>query len=372
MIIGIDARMLHEGLGIGRYIEQLLKHLERLDTKNEYYVFLRKKNFDTYQPQNSRFKKICADYHWYSFSEQIFFPLLILRYRIDCMHFPHFNVPILYPRKFIVTVHDLILIKFPLSASSAATSRHTFLHKIKYFAYRCILQIAVHRASRIITISEYVKKDIITYLHVSPGKIHVIYEAANSVRECSSVKHLPASVKKPYILYTGNAYPHKNIEGLLQAFLQLSSDNNPIYLVLCGQEDFFFKRVVLRIRELGLTARVEHLGFVSENTLCWLYRNAVACIIPSFEEGFGLPALEAMIHGTPVIVSNSTCFQEILSDDALYIDPNSPQTMVHTIRALIKDTALQDDLRKRGILRASKYSWVRTAQQTASLYEKNA
>ncbi len=368
MIIGIDARMFQEGLGIGRYIEQLLKHLEVLDTNNEYRIFLRKKNFNAYQPKNPRFKKILTDYHWYSFGEQFFFPFLLVWHRIDCMHFPHFNVPFLYPKKYVVTIHDLILIKFPLSASSAATSHHPIIHKIKYFAYRRIISLAMRRAKKIITISEYVKKDIISYLHILPEKIHVIYEAGDATHICDTSVSLPVSVKKPYILYTGNAYPHKNIEGLLQAFLQLSSDKTPIYPILCGQEDFFFQQVVARIRELNMTRYVQHLGFVPESTLCQLYRHAVACVIPSFEEGFGLPALEAMAHNTPVIVSDSTCFQEILSDAALYVDPASPRAIADAIRNLMCDGTLQNRLRERGRLCSLRYSWNRTAQQTYDLY----
>ncbi|MBI2644744.1 glycosyltransferase family 4 protein [Candidatus Uhrbacteria bacterium] len=373
MIIGIDARMFQEGLGIGRYIEQLLKHLERIDTQNEYRVFLRKKNFDAYQPAHARFKKICANYQWYSLGEQIFFPFLLMWHGIDCMHFPHFNVPILYPRKYIVTIHDLILLKFPQSASSAATSRHAFVHRIKYAAYRCILHIASRRAAHIITVSEYVKKDIISYLGISGEKISVIHEAADDTHTCASDKGiLPASVKKPYILYTGNAYPHKNIEGLLQAFHILASYADSIFLVLCGQEDFFFRRIRARICELGLDQTVQHMGFVSEDTLCQLYRHASACIMPSFEEGFGLPALEALVHGLPVIVSEGICFEELLADAAWYVNPTDPSAIAHAIRTLVCDADLLARMREKGYARATRYSWDSTAQKTLSLYEKNS
>jgi len=373
MIIGIDARMYQEGLGIGRYVEQLLKHLERVDTNNEYRIFLRKKNFDVYTPQNPRFKKICADYYWYSFSEQLFFPFLLLWHRIDCMHFPHFNVPFLYPKKYIVTIHDLIMVTFPLSASSAASSRNPWIHKIKYAAYRWILSITVQRAVHIITISECVKKDIVEHLGVSQKKISVIYEAADTTHTCALTSAtLPTSVKKPYILYTGNAYPHKNLEGLLQAWKELIVDPEPLFLILCGQEDFFFKKIQVRIKELGLADRVQHLGFVSEDILCQLYRNASACILPSFKEGFGLPALEAMIHETPVIVSSGTCFEEILSDAAWYMDPISPHAIANAIRTLMHNPLLQDTLKKKGRIRALHYSWNQTAQQTFYVYEKNS
>jgi glycosyltransferase involved in cell wall biosynthesis len=373
MIIGIDARMFQEGLGIGRYIEQLIKHLEDIDTKNEYLIFLRKKNFDVYQPQNPRFKKICANYHWYSFSEQFFFPILLLKYRIDCMHFPHFNVPIAYPKKYIVTIHDLIMLTFPLSASSAATSRHPFIHAIKYGAYRLILSYAARRARHIITISECVKKKIITHLGVSKEKISVIYEAANTTHICEvNNSAIPVSVKKPYILYTGNAYPHKNIEGLLQAWKEISVESSPLFLVLCGQEDFFFKKIQTRIKELGLSAHVHHLGFVSEHTLCALYRNATACIMPSFEEGFGLPALEAMIHKTPVIASHGTCFEEILASAAWYMDPADPHAIAHAVKTLANDPILKERLQKEGYERAMRYSWSDTAKKTYTVYEKNS
>ena len=118
MLIGIDARFYGSiGKGLGRYTQKLIENLEKTDQENRYVVFLRKENFDEYQPQNPNFKKVLADYRWYSFAEQLFFPRLLRKYNFDFVHFPHFNVPLLYRKKFIMTIHDLILIHFPTHRS---------------------------------------------------------------------------------------------------------------------------------------------------------------------------------------------------------------------------------------------------------------
>ena len=369
MIIGIDARMYQEGLGIGRYIEKLIDQLGKVDEKNSYIVFLSKKKFEQFRLPNERWQKVCADYHWYSWQEQIFFPILLMRYRIDCMHFPHFNIPILYPRAFVATIHDLILMKFPLSAASAATTLSPLIHSMKLFAYRWIIRFATIRARAIITVSEYVKKDVCAYLCVRPEKIFVIYEAADQVKKCDSAAVLPATVRTPYIFSTGNAYPHKNIEGLLKAMVLLQDKNSDISLILCGQEDVFYRMMKKKIEEMGLFLSVQHLGFVSEEVLCALYTHSLAYIFPSFEEGFGLPALEAMAHDIPVIVSDTTCFQEILSDAAYYVNPHSPQSIADAITTIAGDMSLREQLRVKGLAQIKKYSWEQTARQTIQIYQ---
>lgn len=367
MRIGIDARLYHTGLGIGRYIEQLIKHLERIDDTNEYSIFLRKDAYVAYHPAHPRFKKVLADIPWYSVREQLVMPFLLARYRLDLVHFPHFNVPVCTRIPFIVTIHDLIMIKFPLSATSAASTRNPFIHRVKYYFYRCILSYACRKARNIITVSQHVRNDLVRLLGVDLKKISVIYEAA-TLPHGEYSGELPFQVKTPYIFSAGNAYPHKNLETLLKAFAVLIREKKDIHLVLCGQEDYFYRRLLKRINEMGLEGRVIHLGLVSDEVLDTLYRNAVLYVFPSYEEGFGLPGLEAMQRGIPVVASRSSCLGEIYGDAAVYIDPSNSEDMYQVMLTYINDSSLRNDLIRKGRERVKHYSWEQTAEQTHLLY----
>ena len=178
MRIGIDARFYGPvGKGLGRYTEKLVGYLERVaDPDDEFFVFLRKENFDVYVPGNPRFRKVLADYPWYSISEQIFFPFLLRKYRLDVMHFPHFNVPILYERPFVVTIHDLILLRFPTVRN---TTRSRLTYKMKYLAYRLVIATAIRRAKVILTVSRFTERDILTAFPTAVGKTVVTYEGCD-------------------------------------------------------------------------------------------------------------------------------------------------------------------------------------------------
>ncbi|MEK7122705.1 MAG: hypothetical protein AAB855_02510 [Patescibacteria group bacterium] len=152
--IGIDARLYGQGLGLGRYVSKLIEHLERCQSEYQFVIFLRKQNFDAYEPRNKQFRKVCVDVPWYSLSEQLVLPWLFLREKCDLLHIPHFNIPILYPRKMVITIHDLILVKHPLSATIAASTRHPFVHRIKYWGFHVVLMNALALSCRIIAVSQ--------------------------------------------------------------------------------------------------------------------------------------------------------------------------------------------------------------------------
>jgi len=175
MRIGIDARFYGPsgGKGIGRYTQQLITNLERIDHENEYFIFLRQENFDLYQPKNKKFHKILADYKWYSFKEQIYFPFKLYKLRLDLVHFLHFNVPLFYFKKFIVTIHDLIHRKSSLESSTLSWLAFYF----KKLAYSTVIKSAIKKSNKIITVSNFSKKEIIKYYRVKSNKIFVTYES---------------------------------------------------------------------------------------------------------------------------------------------------------------------------------------------------
>ncbi len=365
MRIGIDARMLGES-GIGRYIQRLICELEKSAGDDEFFIFMHSRSWDAYEPVSPRFHKIRAPYRWYSLAEQIMFPLRIARYRLDCMHFTHFNVPLFAPVRFLVTIHDIILLKHPLSATTAASTRTPLIHWVKYRAYRAVLASAVRRAHRVIAVSQTVADDIVRTLNVSSEKIVAIHEGADAL--APSGAETPVSVPSPYVLAVGNAYPHKNLEALLAAFERMRSrGEKDVALVFCGQEDFFQRRFAAAIAASGL-ANVIHLGRVSDGQLAWLYRNALCVACPSLEEGFGLPGLEAMRHGAPLVASDIPVFREIYGPAALYFDPRDPNAILETLDRIRTDQGLREQLIRAGESRISLYSWNAMAQRTQAIY----
>lgn len=358
MLIGIDARFFGpRGKGLGRYTQKLIEHLEIIDDKNEYRIFLRQENFNNYQPKNPKFKKVLADYRWYSLAEQIFLPIKIYRAKIDLMHFPHFNVPIFCPTKFVVTIHDLILKYFQ-------SRRASTLGPIKYFlknlVYRLVIWLAIKRAKKVITVSNYVKKDILDCFKISAEKVKVIYEGAPSVIQ-QSLRELPNQIRRPFLLYVGNAYPHKNLERLIKAFDILKKDFENLHLVLVGEKDYFYER-------LERKEKIIFAGFVSDELLGAFYQNAEVYVFPSLCEGFGLPALEAMAHGLPVISSKATCLPEILGNAAFYFDAKNTKDMAEKIKRVLEDNKLKQNLIVRGFSQIKKYSWPKMAEQTLLCY----
>ena len=367
MKIGIDARLYKSGLGIGRYIEQLLYHLERIDSDDEYVIFLRSEMMDHYFPSNPKFKKVCLNIGWYSIAEQLIVPWILATQKIDCMHFPHFNVPIFYPGRFIVTFHDLIMMKHPDSSKSAASTRHRCVHWLKYRCYLAVIRIAALRAHAIIVVSNCVKDDLEKFLAIPADAITVIHEGVHSFENQPDVV-LPPSIQRPYYLNVGNAYPHKNIPFLLEVFEELKRRGAPCMLVLVGQQDYFRERIIEHIRVKNLSDTVIHLGFVSDAQLWALYRHARAALFPSFHEGFGFGALEAASVGTPLIVSNIPCFHEMLGDAALYIDPRDIHGMISSINSLESNSAQRMLLIHNGKKRVQLFSWDSAARKTHALY----
>ncbi len=374
MIIGIDARFYGpEGKGLGRYTQRLIEYLEKIDRENRYVIFLSEQGWNTYQPSSPNFIKVRANCRWYTLAEQVVMPWLIWKNKIGLMHWPHFNVSIFSPAKFVVTIHDLILLKFP-------TRRASTLDPIRYFlkqvGYKAVIAHALKNSQKIITVSQFTKSDIVkNFPKVSPGKIDVIYEACDSV-ESGQLK-LPDrglqknGITKPFILYVGNAYPHKNLERLIRVFSYLDKVRPGIYqLVLVGKEDYFYSRLKEFSREIKLSRadQLIFLGYSSEAMLADLYRNASAYVFPSLLEGFGLPPLEAMRYDLPVAASNNSSCPEILGEAAAYFNPIDDQDILDSLLRVLEDNALRSRLMESGRQQVLKYSWQDCARQTLAAY----
>jgi glycosyltransferase involved in cell wall biosynthesis len=380
MRIGIDARFYGSvGKGLGRYVQKLIENLQKIDKENKYFIFLLAENFDEFNPKNKNFTKVLANYHWYTFSEQINMPKILNQYDLDIMHFAHFNVPLFYRRKFIITIHDLILLHF---STLKSTTLSPVIYWIKFFTYKIVIGSAIRRAKKIITVSKFSKKDIlINYPNLKKDKISVIYEACDlkCVKNKSDKNRVGLKkygIIKPYLLYVGNAYPHKNLDRLVAAWrlflvrsgFEMNKKNLP-QLVLVGKMDYFYKQLWEKVKSEKIV-NIIFTDFVTDNELDKIYNQAMSFVFPSLCEGFGLPPLEAMERGVPVISNDHGCMREILGKSVYYFNGINKESIVAAIDKILSDSSLRLNLVNRGYRQIKKYSWKKMAQETLKLYTK--
>ncbi len=367
MKIGIDGRMWDES-GIGRYLRNLVGKLGKLDTKNEYFIFLLKKNIEIDFPK--KFNKIEADFKWYGITEQIKFPRVIAEQKLDLMHFPHFNVPILYNRKFIVTIHDLIHQHFDLQKSS---THSIIFQQIKKFGYDKAFKHAVKKSQTILTPSDFVKHQIQTECYIPQEKIVVTPEGvednlltiADKLREVDIRQVLNKfNINNMYLFYIGNAHPHKNLERLINVFSEIQKKYPSLQMVLSGKNSYFWARVLKQSLD-----GVIYTGFITDIEMVALYKNALCFVMPSLEEGFGIPVLEAMALGTPVVSSNGGSLKEVGGDSAIYFDPSNEADMIKQISRVIGAGELRKELVQKGFKRVKDFSWEKMAKETLEVYE---
>ncbi len=376
--IAIDARMYQES-GIGRYIRNLLTQLQRLDLENEYFILLTKIDFDNLRFSNN-FKKVLADARWYGLSEQIKIPKILYNLKVDLVHFPHFNVPVFFNGKFVVTIHDLIHQHFQMRR---ATLRDPVTYKIKQLGYKTVFKNALNKSAKILVPSNYVKELLIKEWKVRIDKMVItpeavddkIFSAAKNMKKLEIEKVLEKfNIKKPYIFYVGNAHPHKNVKGLIKVFGQLRKKYKNLQLVLAGGDHYFWARLKkemdsrLRGNDRGVGGII-FTGFVTDKELVALYKGAKCFVMPSFEEGFGIPLLEAMACQCPVISSNAGALKEVGADAALYFDPQSSDDMVEKISLILNNEKLRKELIEKGKKRVKLFSWKKLAQQTIEVYD---
>lgn len=354
------------GGGLGRYVEQLVCELDKLHAKHRYVLFLKKENMEA---APDRFEKILANIHWYGLSEQIRLPKLIDQQKLNLVYFPHWNVPLRIKTPFVVTIHDLILLEEPLSAR--ATTRHPFVYKAKYALFRHVLSHAIRSSRAIIAVSNYTKHSIMQHFPDVPAqKIHVVYEGMTrfpAQNPESPTLELPHA---PYFLYVGNAYPHKNLESLLHAFSFFHKLHPDVHLVLAGRGDIFYQRLRRELDEIEIPRSI--VTFVMDPTdaeLARLYAHATLYLFPSRCEGFGLPPLEAMSFGVPVIASSASCLPEILGQAALYFSPDDIEEMVKVMEQALDDQGLREEMIRRGHTQVTQYSWERMAREIQNIYE---
>lgn len=356
MHIAIDARIINSSTG--RYVERLLHYLQQVDTSNQYSVLVRAKDVEYWKPSAANFTVKVADFDNYSLAEQIGLKKLLDELHPDLVHFCMPQQPVGYNSKTVTTFHDLTLVK------TYNSDKNWLVFHVKQLIGKQVFKKVAKKSDHIIAISEFTKKDLQSFVSIPDEKISVIYEAGETTVGTSKPYKLPF---KKYILYVGQQSDYKNIKRLGDAHQKLLEKYPDLGLVLAGK-----KNAATLTNEMYFTSKqyknILFTDFVQDDELNWLYGHASAYVFPSLMEGFGLPGLEAMAHGTPVVSSNATCLPEVYGDAAVYFDPKNVDDMARTIDGVLQDDKLRTKLAAAGFQRIKKYSWKKMAKETHAVY----
>ncbi|MDD2224958.1 MAG: glycosyltransferase family 1 protein [Candidatus Shapirobacteria bacterium] len=364
--IVVDARLYgSKHTGIGRYTKNLLKALTELsDFKKYKFTLIIYKNLEDKikKDLDDNFNYVTTNINHYSLKEQLFLPFLIYKLKPDLVHFTHFNKPILYFKKSVVTIHDLIK---HFSKGKDTTTKNQFLYQIKYFFYLILTRIIIIK-NQIIVPSNYWRDFLIKKYYLKNSSVITTHEAVDPTFLINTKNETVVKNPQNYLVYTGNLYPHKNIIIVLKALQKLPE----IKLKIICARDFFSEKLSKQINHLHLKKQVEFLGYLDDQKFKDVYKNALALVHPSLMEGFSLTGLEAMALNCPVISSNSSCLPEIYGDSVLYFDPNNSDELVQKINQLKNNLELRQKLINLGHQQIKKYSWNKTAKETMAVYEK--
>lgn len=363
----IDGRWMKDS-GIGRYVENLTLEVIRQDIKNTYIILVKKGESGCLPLPKDKVEYVETDIAWYTPQEQIALPKLIEAQKPDLVHFTNFNVPLGYRKPFVVTIHDLTLLKYKSIRGGLLAP---FTYRLKDVVMRHVLKTAVKRSKLIFTPSKFVAEDVARQYRCDLGKIIVTHNAADGLAKTGRVDLAKYSIDKPFMLCVGNPYPHKNIERLLRAFSELvKSGQVDCQLVIVGRDNEFMARHKKLVKKLKLEDRVVFPGYVSDEELAGIYEKARLYVFPSLSEGFGIPGLEAMKYGVPVASSNATCLPEILGEAAAYFDPKNIQDIAKVVGELMQDKVRREQLTKLGYKQVKQYAWAKSARELIRGYNK--
>ena len=357
MHIAIDARIINSTTG--RYVERLLTYLQDIDRTNNYSILVRSKDIDFWKPTNKNFSLVVADFDNYSIAEQTGLKKLLKKLNPDLVHFCMPQQPVGYKGKKVTTFHDLTLVK------TYNLDKNWLIFHAKQLVGKYVFKSVAKSNDHIIAISEFTKNELIDFTGINEEKVTTIYESTDVNHGTSKVYKTPF---KQYLLYVGQQSDYKNIKRLGDAHQKLLKNYPDLGLILVGR-----KNASALANEAYFTKKnyqnILFTDFVEDDQLNWLYSHAASYVFPSLMEGFGLPGLEAMGHGTPVISSNATCLPEIYGKAAHYFDPRNTDDIARAITEVLGNEKLRQKLSKDGYEQIKKYSWKKMAEQTYKAYE---
>jgi glycosyltransferase involved in cell wall biosynthesis len=372
MRIGINALFMIPGEvgGSETYLRNLVAHLGSMGRSNEYVIFTNRESAGTFVHPSSGFKEVhcpvrAAFRPARVLYEQLLLPLQVRQREIDVLHSPGYTAPFVSPCPSVVTIYDLNFLHHPedFSQPSAMT-------------LRVLVPLAAKRCDLIITLSKKSRRDIVATLGVSGDQVRVTYPAASVAllepgRSTIQDLRLRHSISERYILCVAASHPHKNLCTLVEAYQLLRTQHSSEHqLVIVGLKGRDHDRLLELVSELSLENEVVLTGWIPDEQLALLYDSADVFVFPSLYEGFGIPVLEAMLYGVPVVSSNVSFLCEATGDATIAVNPHDSTEMATAIGRVLKDMHLRASLVEKGYQHAQKFSWEETARQTLKVYEE--
>ena len=369
--VGLNAQLLslgrnYRGAGINWYIYNLLRHLPQIMGRYRYTAFLSERRFLP-QPSLSLCRSLLPTVRApvRIFWEQVIQPIVLRREGVDLLHAMAFVAPLTLPCPAVVTVYDLSFLRFPQSA-----------RPLNRLYLSLFTRWSVQKARRVIAISESTRQDVIELLGKPPEEVEVVYcgvderfcpQDAAAVEAFRHEKGLP----ERFILFLGTLEPRKNIISLLKAYARLAASGGSIpALVIAGAKGWFYREIFAAVEKLDLEERVIFAGYVPEKEKMLWYSAAEVFVYPSLFEGFGLPPLEAMACGTPVIVSDTSSLPEVVGDAGLQVPSTDVEALAEAMATILHSSAVRAEWQKRGLDRAASFSWRESARQTLGVYDR--
>lgn len=361
--IGIDCRLAgSRHAGIGRYVKNLVQELAATQTEGiTWIVFFsdRAQQQEVLPKPPAHWEVVFAPIRHYSLQEQLKMPTIFAAAKLDLLHVPHFNVPLAYRGKLVVTIHDLL---WHEQRGSAVTTLSPLMYWLKYAFYHLIVRHAVTTATTIFVPAETIKSTVARYYPLIRNKILVTYEGIDAT--FVPAKQIPkkSNDQEYSLIYTGSLYPHKNITVVLQLLQQQPN----VTLTIIGSRSVFRDQVEQQCREMAILDQVRFAGYVPDEKLAALYQTADALVQPSLSEGFGLTGLEALATGLPAIVSDIPIFHEIYQDCALYFKPHDPLSVYEALQQAVDQ---RSSLISKAHTLLGRYSWREMTQTVLTTYQ---
>ena len=365
MRIGIDARVIRKYPGMGRVCYNLIKEIALIDERNEYVIFGKHPSLNFLEGRGN-FRSVDIDFPVLSARTLFWLQRIIKRESVELFYSPFQATTISPPCPMVITVHDMMDLFYP----DAFTHHPFYVNYALRTYFRFVIPKSIRNAAMITSVSESTKRDILEYFHVPEDRVEVIHNGVEDKFLPIRDEQILTMVKEKYnlpdrfVLYLGSTKPYKNLDGTLEAFSKLKEQyinpDNHIYLVIGGLKHFSSFDLERKARELGIENDFFNIGYISEDDLPSVYSLAEVFLFPSIWEGFGLPALEAMACGTPVVTSNTSSLPEVVGEAGIMVDPKNTTSIAEALYRILNDKTLRDELSEKGIQQARKFSW-RTA-----------
>ncbi len=371
MRVGFDITAIPKAKsGVGFYVLNLLKALADVDKDDVFYVFSKKEDASLPDLAAENFRTIqCSTDNrllrlWW---EQAVLPRHMAANKLDVFHSPHYTIPLKCRIPTVTTFHDMTFFSHP-----------EVHERSKVVFFQRMIKLAADRASAIIAVSESTKNDAVKFLGLQEDRIDVVYEGVDvdfyrPLDETDGLEPVRAKygLEKDFILFVGTLEPRKNITGVIEAFSRVVGGVKKEYnLVVAGTKGWNYQSVFELVQRLNIEREVVFTGYVPEEELPLLLNAASVFVYPSFYEGFGIPPLEAMACGTPVVTSNISSLPEVVGDAGILVDPNDPDAIADAIQRILSDDGLRRELAAKGVARAKLFSWQKAAGETLAIYRR--